>query len=1064
MNRSMKTNKAMKRIILLVWVTFLLSCSTASMYDDTKLKDSISNLEARVTKLETLCNQMNSNISALQAVVVALQNKEYIESIKPLPDNQGYSFSFSSGKFVTVYNGKDGKNGTDGKDGENGRDGVDGKDGVTPVIGVRQDTDGVWYWTLNGDWLYVDDKKVKAVGVDGQDGTDGKDGVVPKLKIEEGMWYMSCDDGASWEQLGKATGDDGADAGIISVTEDGGYVHFGMSDGTVITIAKRMPLTISFDSEDVAITTGGASRTIGYTLTGASEKVVVKTLTQDGWKAKVNQKSSASGTIEITAPNPLVESEILVFVSDGGQTALAAINCVKATIVISQEKYEVEAVGGNIDVTAQTNTEFQVSIPDDAKSWLSYIPTKSMATKTFNLSAAANDNAFRRNAVVSLTDDSGNVIRSFVVSQAGDMSGLISIQCDVKGDLHSILEAYDKENIVKMKISGVLNDVDFLDIYYEMPALRYLDISDVNIDALPKDSFKKSTNVTTVILPKTLVTIPDDCFRESKITGELVIPASCETIGRYAFYNCRSLESVIFESGSRLKSYLAAAFSNCAALRSIVIPASCEEIGESAFKYCGSLKNVIFESESQLKTIGNYSFCSTSMTSIVIPSLCETIGMAAFYDCSSLENVTFDQDSRLKTIEGGYDSEIHYTGEYRYRRGSSYGAFCDCVSLRSIAIPAACETIGAAAFKNCKSLECVVFEQESKLRIIGGGPDDIVYGLKDSYYYGAFSNCTSLSQITIPKSVETIMPAAFKNCSSLESVIFEDGSRLCVIQGGYAIPYQNEQFTMPFYFGAFSDCTSLKSIVIPAGVKSILKTAFRNCTALESVSFEANSGLQYIEGGYYYRDVYMAGNKLYNLSPFAGCSSLRNITIPSGVSYIGSNVFKDCISLETVSFDSDSCLSALSGGYVDGKFPDKSESLSVGLFANCIALKKIVIPASVEKIGETCFLGCSSLTDLEFERDSFLQAIGNSSFKDCTQLHHIYLQNCTRLISIGDESFYGNNEIRLFQIGAGTPPSLGSEVFGSVGVYSVLKVPAGSESAYKAASGWNAFSSITAID
>lgn len=96
------------------------------MYDDTKLKDSISDLEARVTKLETLCDQMNSNISALQAVVVALQNKEYIESIKPLPDNQGYSFSFSSGRFVTVYNGKD------GKDGEDGRDGVDGKDGVPP--------------------------------------------------------------------------------------------------------------------------------------------------------------------------------------------------------------------------------------------------------------------------------------------------------------------------------------------------------------------------------------------------------------------------------------------------------------------------------------------------------------------------------------------------------------------------------------------------------------------------------------------------------------------------------------------------------------------------------------------------------------------------------------------------------------------------------------------------------------------------------------------------------------------------------------------------------------------
>ena len=88
----------MKKITLLVCAVFVaLSCSTEeSMYDDTKLKDSISDLEDRVTKLETLCDQMNSNISALQAVVVALQNKEYIESIKPLPDNQGYSFSFSS--------------------------------------------------------------------------------------------------------------------------------------------------------------------------------------------------------------------------------------------------------------------------------------------------------------------------------------------------------------------------------------------------------------------------------------------------------------------------------------------------------------------------------------------------------------------------------------------------------------------------------------------------------------------------------------------------------------------------------------------------------------------------------------------------------------------------------------------------------------------------------------------------------------------------------------------------------------------------------------------------------
>ena len=870
---------------VMVLMLLLPSCSG---YDDTGIRSDLAALESRVTTLETLCDQMNSNISALQAAVVALQNKEYVESINPLPDNQGYTFSFSSGRTVTVYNGKDGKNGTDGKDGENGRDGVDGKDGVTPVIGVRQDTDGVWYWTLNGDWLYADGKRVKAVGsdgaggkdgVDGTDGkpgsdgkdgkpgADGKDGVTPKLKIEEGMWYVSCDDGVSWEQLGKATGDDGADAGIISVTEDNGYVHFGMSDGTVITIAKRMPLTISFDSEDVAITTGGASRTIGYTLTGASEKVVVKTLTQDGWKAKVNQKSSASGTIEITAPNPLVESEILVFVSDGGQTALAAINCVKATIVISQEKYEVDAAGGNIDVTAQTNTEFQVSIPDDAKSWLSYVPTKSMATKAFNLSAAANDNAFRRNAVVSLTDDSGNVIRSFVVSQAGDMSGLISIQCDVKGDLHSILEAYDKENIVKMKISGVLNDVDFLDIYYEMPALRYLDISDVNIDALPKSCFAKSRNVRTIILPKTLETIPDDCFRESKISGELVIPASCEAIGKSAFENC------------------------------------------------------------------------TSLMSIIIMASCKTIGTAAFVDCSSLESVVFESGSQLKTIGGnGY-----------YKSGS----FCGCTALKSITIPASCEEIGGGAFDSCNSLESVVFELGSRLKIIDGNGDD-----------GAFSYCTALKSITIPASCETIGCSAFKGCVALEQVNFEAGTQLKIIDGGFNLTTDSGSFYL--------------------------------CNLLRYVRIESGSQLKTIAGG----SAHDEDGTTYFYGAFFGCSSLESFSVPS----------------------------------------------------------------SVVEIGESAFMNCSSLSELSFDDCSELKMIDNCAFENCGFLRRIDMRNCSKLTSIGYSALYGiYTQTYLFQIGATIPPVLGSF---ALDLYknSVLKVPAGSESAYKKASGWREFSSITAID
>ena len=88
-------------------------------------------------------------------------------------------------------------------------------------IDAVQDADGRWYWTLNGSWLYVNGAKVPvSVG----------DGVTPKMKIENGMWYVSYDNGTTWTETGKATGDDGAACGIVSIKEDSSGIYFEMQD------------------------------------------------------------------------------------------------------------------------------------------------------------------------------------------------------------------------------------------------------------------------------------------------------------------------------------------------------------------------------------------------------------------------------------------------------------------------------------------------------------------------------------------------------------------------------------------------------------------------------------------------------------------------------------------------------------------------------------------------------------------------------------------------------------------------------------------------------------------
>lgn len=161
---------------------FAVVALTSCKYDDDDLWNSVHGLENRVAKLEELCKQMNTNISSLQTIVTALQNNVYVTGTTPLMKDGneiGYTITFSKGNPITIYHGKDGQ---------------DGEDGITPTISVKKDTDGVYYWTLNGEFIMVDGGKIQA---EGKDGTNGTNGTTPQFKIENDYWFVSYDNGAN---------------------------------------------------------------------------------------------------------------------------------------------------------------------------------------------------------------------------------------------------------------------------------------------------------------------------------------------------------------------------------------------------------------------------------------------------------------------------------------------------------------------------------------------------------------------------------------------------------------------------------------------------------------------------------------------------------------------------------------------------------------------------------------------------------------------------------------------------------------------------------------------------
>ena len=163
---------------------------------------------------------------------------------------------------------------------------------------------------------------------------------------------------------------------------------------------------------------------------------------------------------------------------------------------------------------------------------------------------------------------------------------------------------------------------------------------------------------------------------------------------------------------------------------------------------------------------------------------------------------------------------------------------------------------------------------------------------------------------------------------------------------------------------AFSECNSLKSVIIPNSVTIIEDWAFLGCCSLRSI------------------DIPDSVTKI-GVSAFSGCSSLMSIHMPDSVTSIGYNAFEGCISLKNI------------------RIPDSVTSIGSNAFEECVSLKSIIIPDSVTRIEGWTFYYCKSLESINIP-DS-VTSIGNGAFSDCKSLLNINIPN--GVTSIGDSAF-----------------------------------------------------------
>ncbi len=505
---------------------------------------------------------------------------------------------------------------------------------------------------------------------------------------------------------------------------------------------------------------------------------------------------------------------------------------------------------------------------------------------------------------------------------------------------------------------------------------------------------------------------------------------SLTQIGSQAFSGCTSLETVVFNDN--LQRIYSKAFEKCTSLQSVALVPGLIEVREYAFSGCSGLtsvkvetSNVRCQTQSGGAAVGIFNGCNIRTiefairnlegdnsknniivpanlfnkatfaddANIVIPCEIQEIGTGAFTG-SNLKSVTFQNDaqapSALSTI------------------GAS--AFKDCKSLGSVTFPSTLQTLGESSFSGCIALTELVI------------PNSVT-----AMNTRAFSGCTGLVNLTLPNATTTIGDYVFEKCTSLETVEIPEG-----------ITFTGK--------GEFSSCTKLSSVTIAGTVETIGDETFKYCAALQTVelpdsvtslgksSFEAPIGgsqlrtirysvnLKQIKDSAFKNCTNLTSNEfpealeLIGTSAFENCQSFLNLTIPANVTSIGAKAFLGCYGIDVLTIETNkltTCGTAIFNQCLLRQviFPEGITVIPANLFSQATFTTDsvMVIPATVTSIGRNAFGGTKSaavnISMIQFEEGTMLTSIGDLAFTYCTALEQFNIPETT--LEIGQNAFAG---------------------------------------------------------
>ncbi len=331
-------------------------------------------------------------------------------------------------------------------------------------------------------------------------------------------------------------------------------------------------------------------------------------------------------------------------------------------------------------------------------------------------------------------------------------------------------------------------------------------------------------------------------------------------------------------------------------------------IGENAFYGCNAKSVTIPEG---ITTLSDGAFKYASMTRLTLPDSLVTLNGNPFAGCMQLDTVRLSENSQftvdnhalifkpgmrlLLVLEGRFGSIPFELGDYTVPAGIQIidgGAFMEIGSLTAVSFPDSLRRIGTNAFYNCKNLT------EVRLYTVDGM--DQALSADDPFVVemNAFSNCVSMTSVTLPENTVSIGTSAFYECANLAAINFPESLKEIKSDAFRACSSLTEidlKKVTSLGWNAFKDCTALTHVSLPETMEKIGNGVFSGCAKLSRLRMYSDVPNNMFSGMTALRTVeLLEGAKSIGRQAFSGCAALESVTLPDSMMSISQDAFEGC--------------------------------------------------------------------------------------------------------------------------------------------------------------------------